>query len=158
LLCEDDSLSSNILKKLIRNDAKEQINVVLALINPTGILSKWYDVKTIANIRLNKFNLIEESFTKRSIISNEMDELAKLIHQSYLPSPEKRNPEKASHKEWENLGIDFKNQNREQADHMVVKIRALGCKIVPLDSPEKEFVIDKNSEILSIKDKNNLTL
>ena len=33
---------------------------------------------------------------------------------------------------------------------MVVKIRALGCKIVPLDSPEKEFVIDKNSEIFEI--------
>jgi hypothetical protein len=150
LLCEDDSLSSNILKKLIKNDSKEQINVVMALMNPEGILSKWYNVETIANIRLHKFNVIEESFTKRSIISEKMDDLAKLAHASYLPPVGERNPEKASHKEWEYLGIDFKNQNREQADHLDVKVRALGCKIVPLDSPEEEFIIDETTEIFEI--------
>ena len=150
LLCENDSLASNILKKLIKNDAKENINVVLALLNPDGILSKWYNVRSIANIRLNKFNLIEESFTKQSIISEKIDELAKLIHAFYLPPKGKRNPEKGSHKEWEYLAIDFKNQNREQADHLDVKVRALGCKIVPIDSPEEEFIIDEKAEIFEI--------
>jgi len=150
LLCENDSLSSNILKKLIKNDAEKLINVVLALMNPEGILSKWYDVHAIANIRLNKFNVIEESFTKWSIISEKMDDLAKLAHASYLPPVRERNPEKASHKEWEFLGIDFKNQNREQADHLDVKVRALGCKIVPEDSIEEEFIIDEKSGIFEI--------
>ena len=150
LLCENDSLSSNILKKLIKNDSEEQINVVMALMNPEGILSKWYDVNSIANIRLNKFNVIEQSFTKRSIISEKMDELAKKVHEFYLPPAGERDPDKGSHKEWKNLGIDFKNQNREQADHLDVKVRALGCKIVPLDSPEKEYIMVKNSEIFEI--------
>ena len=150
LLCENDSLSSNILKKLIKNDAKGNINVVLALLNPDGILSKWYNVKTIGNISLHKFNLIEESFTIQSVISEKIDEMAKLIHAFYLPPKEERNPEKGSHKEWEYLAIDFKNQNREQADHLDVKVRALGCKIVPLDSPEEEFIIDEKAEIFEI--------
>ena len=146
LLCEDDSLSSNILKKLIKNDSEDQINVVLALMNPEGILSKWYNVEAIANIQVNKFNVIEESFTKRSIISEKMDQLAKQVHAFYLPPVGERDPEKASHKEWEYLGIDFKNQNREQADHIEVKLRAIGININT--SNEIEFTADQ-VELLS---------
>ena len=150
LLCENDSLSSNILKKLIKNNSDKEINVVISLMNPNGILSKWYDVKSIANIKLNKFNVIEESFTKQSIISEKIDEMAKLVHAFYLPSVEERDLKKDSHKEWRNLGVDFKNQNREQADHMDLKIRALGCKTVPLNSSEEELLIDYNSDIFEI--------
>lgn len=91
LLCEDDALSSNILKKLIKNDSQRKINVLLTLMNPSGILSKWYQTKTIGNIELQKYNLIEESFTKEALISEKIDELAKIIHQDYLNSIKPRN-------------------------------------------------------------------
>lgn len=126
LLCEDDALSSNILKKLTKNDSPENIPVLLTLMNPNGILSKWYQAKLIGNIQLQKFNLIEESFTKEALISEKIDQLAKIIHKDYLSKVKERIESKPSHRDWDLLPIDFKNQNREQADHILVKIRLAG--------------------------------
>lgn len=126
IVIEDDSLSSGVLNKLTKVETQKNLDVVLTLLNPDGILSKWYTAKKIENINLHKFNLVEESFTKDALISEKLDELAKIIHNDYLNSIEKIDPNKASHKPWELLSLDFKNQNREQADHIYVKMRALG--------------------------------
>lgn len=130
LLCENDNLSSNILKKLTKNTASEPINVLLTLMNPNGILSKWYTTEKIGNIQLAKFNIIEKSFTEEALISEKIDELAKIIHQDYLSklSEEAKNDGKPSRQEWDLLPIDFKNQNREQADHIQIKIKLAGYK------------------------------
>jgi RyR domain/TrkA-N domain len=150
LLCEDDSISSGILKKLTEADSPENLNVVLTLTNPEGILSKWYKADLIDNINLSKFNLIEESFTKEALISEKIDELAKIIHQNYLNKLKKRNPDKPSHQDWEFLPIDFKNQNREQADHIYIKIRAAGCKAVNISDDKAEFKFENNLELVEI--------
>ncbi len=150
LLCENDSLSSNILKKLTKNDSDENLEVVLTLMNPDGIISKWYTAKSIYNINLSKFNLIERSFTKEALISEKIDELAKIIHLDYLDSlGDKRDQnKKPSHNDWEFLPIDFKIQNREQADHIYIKIRAAGCVGVSLSDSRAEFIIEGNPELV----------
>jgi len=145
MLCEDDSISSNILKKLTKNDAVDNLNVILTLVNPEGILNKWYKADLIENINLFKFNLTEESFTKESLISEKIDNLAKIIHQDYLSKLKKRNPEKQSHRDWEFLPIDFKNQNREQADHIPVKLRAMNCMLVNIsETGNVEYKLSEN--------------
>jgi hypothetical protein len=126
LLCENDSLSSSILKKLTKVETSKNMDVILSLLNPDGILSKWYTAKKIDSINLHKFNLVEESFTKDALISEKLDVLAKIIHNDYLNKLEKEEPGKVSHQPWELLPPDFKNQNREQADHLFVKLRAIG--------------------------------
>lgn len=126
ILCENDALSSGILNKLSKVNAEKKLDVVLTLVNPNGILSKWYSPKNLQNIQLHKFNIIEESFTKEALISEKLDELAKIIHADYLSKIEQLNPEKDSHQPWDLLPLDFKNQNREQADHIFVKLRILG--------------------------------
>ncbi len=150
LLCENDSLSSNILKKLTKNDSAENLDIVLTLMNPDGIISKWYTAKSIYNINLYKFNLIERSFTKEALISEKIDELAKIIHQDYLKSlGDKRNiSEKPSHNDWEFLPIDFKIQNREQADHIYIKVRAAGCEVVGLSDSRPEFKFEETPDIV----------
>ena len=150
LLCENDSLSSGVLKKLTKTDSPENINVVLTLTNPKGIISKWYKADLIDNVNLYKFNIIEESFTKEALISEKIDELAKIIHQDYLNKLKKRNPGKPSHQDWEFLPIDFKNQNREQADHIYIKIRAAGCKAVNISDDKAEFKFENNLELVEI--------
>lgn len=150
IVCEDDELSGKVLNTLSKVDSKNELKVILALENPDGILNRWYNSELLDNINLYKINITERSFTEESIISEKTDELAKKVHEFYLPSPEKRDPEKSSHKEWELLPVDFKNQNREQADHIYVKLRALGCKAVSFNSPEPEFKIDRKSEMFEI--------
>ncbi|RLD76413.1 MAG: hypothetical protein DRJ10_13620 [Bacteroidetes bacterium] len=126
ILCEDDSLSSAILNKLTKVETEKELDVILTLINPDGILSKRYIASKIDSINLHKFNIIEESFTQDALISEKLDELAKIIHNDYLSGLKTLNPDKSSHKPWKLLALDFKNQNREQADHIFVKLRALG--------------------------------
>jgi len=141
ILCEDDALSSAILNKITKVETDSTIEVILTLHNPEGILSKWYTASKIDRINLHKFNIIEESFTGEALISEKLDELAKVIHTDYLSGIKTLNPDKASHRPWELLPLDFKNQNREQADHLAVKLRALDegdpMELVEKISPEQ---------------------
>lgn len=144
---KDDHLSTKILTLISGIETKVPIKVVLTLMNPNGILNRWYNATEIKNIELYKFNLIEESFTEDSIISEKNDEFAKKVHEFYLPPPEKRNPNKSSQVEWDDLAFDFKIQNRAQADHIYVKLRALGLEAVSSEDERKKIAIDDTSEL-----------
>jgi hypothetical protein len=147
LLCEDDEASSGVLNRIARVESDMPLDVVLTLTDPDGILSKWYTAAGVNQLNLHKFNLTEESFTQEALISEKMDDLAKIIHQDYYDGLKEKNPAKASHQPWELLPVDFKNQNREQADHLFVKLRALGGKASAI---EKIKNIDHDSlELLS---------
>lgn len=80
-----------------------------------------------------------------------MDELARVIHEDYLNKVKKIDSNKPSHKDWESLPVDFKNQNREQADHMYIKIRASQCKNVSVSENDlTEFDFLKNFELVEL--------
>jgi len=128
ILPEEDSLSSRILNKLTKIELEKDLDVIVALTDPDGLLSKKYTTTKINSINIHKFNIIKESFTKKAMISEKLDELARIIHADYLNGFDELDPNKSSHRPWEELSIDFQNQNREQADHLFVKLRALGYK------------------------------
>ncbi len=136
ILCEDDKISSDILNKLAKTEIEGKLNVILALQNPDGILNKWYSAKHIENINLYKFNVIEETFTHESMLSEELDQMARIVHEDYLSKLKKLDPVKTSHRPWEEITTDFKNQNREQADHLFIKARALTSPSGEMVSPE----------------------
>lgn len=143
----DDNLSAKILNVIAKIESNQLLNVVLTLKNPDGVLNNWYNAAELQNISLNKFNLIEEAFTEASIISEENDELAKQVHEFYLPPLEKRDPNKSSHVEWDKLGFDFKIQNRAQADHIYIKVRTMNLEIVPNSDERSEVFIDEKSDL-----------
>jgi RyR domain/TrkA-N domain len=149
-VCKDDSLSTKILTLISNIDVKNPLKVILTLMNPVGILNRWYNAKELRNIDLYKFNLIEEVFTEDSIISEKNDKLAKLVHEFYLPPKEKRNPNKSSHVEWGKLPFDFKIQNRAQADHIFVKTRAMNFDVFSTVEEEKVITIDDKSELFEL--------
>lgn len=153
LLCDDDGLSLKMLNKLCKVKFDKKIDVVLALNKHDGVLNKWYAADHIGNISLHKFNLTEETFTKEGIVSEKIDELAKVIHNDYFGKVKERNKvddKKGSHREWEYLSEDFKNQNRMQADHIMIKLRSAGCTTAPLNSPEAEYDFTTNKEIVEL--------
>jgi len=89
-----------------------------------------------------------------NIIDESLDEMAKTIHNDYLTKLREANklqPDKATHQEWNLLPDEIKDRNRMQADHIGIKIRSLGCQLVPLDSPKKayDWKNDSRQEALS---------
>ncbi len=151
ILCEDDSLSTNILNKLAKIDFSEKLNVIMSLVEPNGILTKWYDVKYLNRLIIHKFNVIEKVFTHESLFNEKLDELAKFIHSDYLNNLDektKNNPNKRpTQYPWDELSNENKNANREQADHIAIKARAIGDSSETLEGLRN--LSDEQIEILS---------
>jgi hypothetical protein len=154
LLLEDDSLSSNVLTKLIHTQPLSNLNVILSLINPHGILNKWYSADLVENINLHKFNIIEETFSEDALISDHLDKLAMIIHEVYLAGLKERNPNKDTHQDWKFLSVSARNQNRDQADHIFVKLRAMNGKAVRgTVSEENRFAYEKDEALVELLSK-----
>lgn len=125
MLCENDSLSTSILNILAKVETPKNLDIILTLVNPDGILNRYYDAEKIDSINLHKFNIKKQAFTRDAVISESLDDMAKIIHADYLSNQKVLKKDKASHQKWELLPVELKNQNREQADHMDIKVRSI---------------------------------
>jgi hypothetical protein len=147
LTCTNDELSLNIINKLTKVNYSTPLDTVLTLIKPDGVLNKWCPEGNLKGLKLHKFNILEETLTQDTLLSSKIDKLAKIIHNDYINKQKKKgtlNSEKASHVAWEQLPIDFKNQNRLQADHIWLKMRSLNI------DPKSEFNFDNKPDLVEL--------
>lgn len=146
---ENDEQAIQILHTLSKVEFERKINTVITFQDPNGILNKWYSAEYLGEIIIHKYSVTSDTFTEDEIISSRIDELARIIHNDYfdkIKEAGKANPQKESHREWDYLPEDFKNQNRLQADHIWVKLRSINCRAVNLNSAEEDydFINDKD--------------
>jgi hypothetical protein len=86
---------------------------------------------------INPFGEVEKVCSLELVLREKLDQLAKMVHQSYI---NKRTREGAKPQSdpalvpWGQLGEGLKESNRQQADHIAVKLRAIGCGMIPADS------------------------
>jgi FlaA1/EpsC-like NDP-sugar epimerase len=84
--------------------------------------------------RAEHFNLNDKVLKIDNIVKEKIDQQAMLIHQSYQFEENTNNDEKSKNlkkmtrREWKKLPEPIKNQNRSQAEHINIKLRAVGCK------------------------------
>jgi hypothetical protein len=151
LTYENDEQTMQILHSLSRIEIGNKVNTIAVLQNPNGILNKWYSSDNIGNIVIHKYNITSDTFTEEAIIASKIDELAKIIHNDYfdkIKEAGKVNPSKESHREWDDLSEDFKNQNRQQADHIWVKLRSINCRAVAINSAEEEYDFANDKDVV----------
>ncbi len=90
-------------------------------------------LKDFPHLAVELFGQTETACCAQYVIGEELDELAKRIHQNYV---EKRLAEGDREEEfpairpWRHLSNELKTMNRQQADHISVKLRALGLRMV----------------------------
>jgi Trk K+ transport system NAD-binding subunit len=80
------------------------------------------------------FGLLPRACDPDVVLNGTNEVLARAIHESYLEhraaeEPAASNPSVVS---WEELPASLKDVNREQADHIGVKLATVGCRIAPL--------------------------
>jgi voltage-gated potassium channel Kch len=99
---------------------------------------------------LTPFGGEDEANQVELIIGEKLDLQAKAIHEDFVSRrkregdlPEK-NPALAN---WNQLGADFVESNRQQADHLMVKLRAIGCYSSPPKKNETPYPFSEASEI-----------
>ena len=131
-ICYEDDVNNittafQLNDKAIISDIPVVINI-LEKVDLASIMKRDMN-NTEINTRFIIFNTIRDVCSERIIVGNELDMMARLIHEEYLAKRKKEGTldrKKPSHLEWENLPEVFKEANRQQADHIDVKLRALG--------------------------------
>jgi predicted dinucleotide-binding enzyme len=93
--------------------------------------------------RLHAFGMVEDIFTWDILLHESEDRLARALHEDY----ERRHPIEAS-SEWDGLAEAFKESNRQAADHIPVKLRALGYHDEPFQSDKQPIERFTENEVL----------
>jgi RyR domain len=86
------------------------------------------------NGRISVFGMIDRLCNRESILGEALDLLARTAHTHYLRRKlaEGEAPgARASLREWPELDEFLRESNRQQADHIPVKLRAIGCRAEP---------------------------
>jgi voltage-gated potassium channel Kch len=102
------------------------------------------------------FGSLHESGARKTWDYDELDRMAKAVHADYVRRRREQNPtstDDRSMRDWEQLDDDLIDSNRQLADHIPVKLRAIGCHIARRDSKDpgrlvKEFT-DPQIELLA---------
>ena len=77
--------------------------------------------------------------TAELVLGESLDLLARKIHEDYCAKQLAEGAARGSKPAitpWEQLSEEYREANRRQADHMLVKLRAVGCRLVPVKPGE----------------------
>jgi hypothetical protein len=168
-VCTKDELANLriarlLLKVLDKQPNKFSSNIqVVALDPPGGCILGEFSKRENSKNRFKLFSLVrsDEHSVGSAVAANlltETDDLrAKALHIDYCENLDKEiannpiQPRKPAHKDWEHLAETYRNANRTSADHIDVKLRAVGRVLCSRDdaieSPLTEQEIDMLAEM-----------
>ena len=103
--------------------------------------------------RIKPFGIIREICTKSYVLNEEPDRLAKKIHRNYLHKSMAagvKMESRPSMQPWKYLNPFYRSANRQQADHIYVKLRAVGAGVCPeTDETEPFAFTEQEIQILA---------
>lgn len=90
---------------------------------------------------IHPFGAIEDTWRSDPLVGSDRDELARVIHETFRARKraEGRSPSDPSMLDWEELPDELRESNRQQADHIPVKLRGIRCSIPSSGDPLARF-------------------
>ena len=88
--------------------------------------------------RVQAFGMLEDTCTLETFLGERNEAIARSIHHDYAEARKQdpaRNNDPALVADWDNLRDDYRESNRQQADHMAIKMGAIHCRIVEASDP-----------------------
>jgi hypothetical protein len=96
-------------------------------------------ILSAAGTRVQAFGMLEDTCTEAAFRGERIEAIARAIHEEFAAArradPASQND--ASLAGWDRLREDFRESSRQQADHMAIKMRAIGCSIARASHPGK---------------------
>ena len=105
--------------------------------NLTDVLGK--DSRRGSLREITAFGSIREACAYENITGKKLDNMAIAVHEAYQKHQKESHlarPDDPSMREWNKLDDELRDSNRQQADHIPVKLRALNCALAPCDSSD----------------------
>jgi hypothetical protein len=84
--------------------------------------------------RISVFGMLDRLCTRESVLGESLDQLARKAHEDYLRRKLAQGEAPGSRpslRPWSELDEFYRESNRQQADHIPVKLRAIGCRAEP---------------------------
>jgi hypothetical protein len=111
---------------------KEGVQIRLRVTDQSGLATLAGTEAAAAILPRNAtvFGSLDEASTKENFNGGNLDKIARAMHKDFVGRQLKLNPDKSrlpSLSPWDQLADDLIDSNRQQADHIPVKLRAVGC-------------------------------
>jgi Trk K+ transport system NAD-binding subunit len=93
--------------------------------------------------RLHLFGILSRTCTRDLLLTEMLDRQARAVQKQYVESCIKRGltaDKKPAMRPWEDLDENFRDSCRQQADHLSVKLRAIGWEAVPMEQVPTESI------------------
>lgn len=91
------------------------------------------------------FGMIEQVCTEQNIVNAELDRLARAIHADFL----EKNPGRM--RPWDEIDEETREFNREQADHIAVKLRAINCYAAEKPEDPADQLVTSFDELAAVQ-------
>lgn len=149
---DDDPACLQCTLRLWSKLASCDVPILVRMIDDTGLGTLFEKTEENQFAQVHAFGMVDRICNPQTITNEDLDRVARAIHEDYVKEQvAKGTPEtKPSMRPWHALLLDLKNSNRQQADHIPVKLRAVGCYSGPPEpgKPEAEFT-DSEIELLA---------
>jgi voltage-gated potassium channel Kch len=93
------------------------------------------------NSRMHAFGMVEDIVNWENLLHEDEDNLARALHENFT----RQHPNQ--HVSWDELGEGFRDSNRQAADHIEIKLRALGYHSAPLQKGQHRIAKFEEPEI-----------
>jgi len=138
---EDEKQGLLGAKRLLKAWPTLQVPILVRVRSLTGFARLVQEgiTQTLKEGRIFPFGSIGETCSLKLVLDEELDILAKANHALYVSHMEKRGKTAATRPAmapWPVLREDYKDSNRQQAEHLAVKLRTLGCELQDLQPGE----------------------
>jgi len=140
---DNDSAALSAALVLYDRLRKYQIPIVVRMTHDAGLASLLRGEKVSGGSfeGLSAFGLLDKTFKPELLFEGTHEMLACAIHESYRNKQEEKGQTSrtnASMVPWDELPENLKESNRRHADHIGVKLKAIGCAIAPLTDWDAE--------------------
>jgi hypothetical protein len=140
---DDDSLGVTAALRLYHHLREHRVPIVVCMARDTGLTSL-LEEELGAQDRfetLHGFGLLDQTCHAELLLGGTYEILARAIHEEYVRLQEKEGQTPESNPAmvpWDELPETLKESNRAQAGHIGLKLKAIGCGIIPWADWEAE--------------------
>ena len=128
---DQDSLALEVALRLFPTLERFDTPVAVRMSRKSGFASLLEEGKVKPDLRfqLRGFGMLEDTCCGDVLEDSLNETLAQAIHENFRRRriAEGRDPAEPSSRPWDELNDDFRDSNRQQADHLAIKLQGIGC-------------------------------
>ena len=148
---DNDSLGLSTALNLKRRLGIKQIPIVVRMTHESGLASLLSEKSNDESFtKLSAFGLLDRTCEPDLLLGGVIETIARVIHEGYIEiqsESDKSIPVNISTVSWDKLPENLKESNRQVADNIIHKLKAINCDVMPLIDLYSDSFIFSNEEI-----------